>query len=96
MSEKIILAINRTLLIWAIGGICTGIGGFTSAAVSYANIISAIQKSQEQNKELREIIQPLVKDVQSLQREVDVIKAEMRHLPKITADNLPKWRYEKE
>ena len=94
MGEKIILAINRTLLIWAIGGICTGIGGFTSAAVSYTRIISGIERSQEQNKELREIIQPLVKDVQKLQNEVEVIKSEMKH--KITADNLPTWKHQKD
>lgn len=84
MSEKIVLAINRTLLIWAIGGICTGVGGFTSATVAYTKIIASLEKAQEQNKELREIIQPLLKDVQMIQRRLDVMEAEVKH--KITAD----------
>lgn len=50
----------------------------------------------ETNAKLERQLPVMAEKINDLQREVDLIKAEFKHLPnatKITADNLPLWRY---
>lgn len=88
MSNELKIQINISLLIF-------GLGGFASAILAYADLRSEVKAARLQNTELRELMQPLVEKVNRLDRDVELIKADInRSSKKITADNLPMWKYQ--
>lgn len=88
MSNELKIQINISLLIF-------GLGGFVSAILAYADLRSEVKAARIQNTELRQLMQPLVEKVNRLDRDVELIKAEInRSSKKVTADNLPTWRYQ--
>ena len=89
MSNELKIQINISLLIF-------GLGGFVSAILAYADLRSEVKAARIQNTELRELMQPLVEKVNRLDRDVELIKSEMKHFPKAingSADNRPLWKY---
>lgn len=91
MSNESKVTINWTLFVFALGG-------FTSALLAYGDLRHQVISGNEQNKELREIIRPLVEKVNNLERDVDRLKVEIDRFPKVskaTVDNLPLWKYDK-
>jgi hypothetical protein len=75
MSDAVKMKINTGLLIF-------GLGGFISAILSYADLRSEVRAARADSARIQEAVVPMVRTVNELERRVDFVQNELKHISK--------------